>query len=151
MKLHIIKVLAGNEVRVRLRRLSTLVTIFSVVVLSWLMVPAPDSGMTLISLNDARVLNTSSALAFGTASLAAIIFGLGSFYLTRGRTSEDMRSGVGSVIAASQISNGLFLAARWIGGVVYMLALTGAMLLTTLVLHLIRGDGPIEIFLYLQI
>lgn len=151
MKLHIIKVLAGNEVRVRLRRLSTLVTIFSVIVLSWLMVPAPDSGMTLISLNDARVLNTSSALAFGTASLAAIIFGLGSFYLTRGRASEDMRSGVGSVIAASQISNGLFLAARWIGGVVYMLALTGAMLATTLVLHLIRGDGPIEITIYLQI
>lgn len=151
MKLHIIKVLAGNEVRVRLRRLSTLVTIFSVVVLSWLMVPAPDSGMTLISLNDARVLNTSSALAFGTASLAAIVFGLGSFYLTRGRTSEDIRSGVGSVIAASQISNGLFLAARWIGGVVYMLALTGAMLATTLVLHIIRGDGPIEITVYLQV
>jgi len=151
MKLHIIKVLAGNEVRVRLRRLSTLVTIFSVVVLSWLMVPAPESGMTLISLNDARVLNTSSALAFGTASLAAIVFGLGSFYLTRGRTSEDMRSGVGSVIAASQISNGLFLAARWIGGVVYMLALTGAMLITTLVLHVIRGDGPIEITVYLQV
>ena len=151
MKLHIIKVLAGNEVRVRLRRLSTLVTIFSVIVLSWLMVPAPDSGMSLISLNDARVLNTSSALAFGTASLAAIIFGLGSFYLTRGRVSEDMRSGVGSVIAASQISNGLFLAARWIGGVVYMLALTGALLGTTLVLHLIRGDGPIEITVYLQI
>jgi hypothetical protein len=151
MKLHIIKVLAGNEVRVRLRRLSTLVTIFSVVVLSWLMVPAPDSGMTLISLNDARVLNTSSALAFGTASLAAIIFGLGSFYLTRGRTSEDIRSGVGSVIAASQISNGLFIAARWIGGVVYMLALNGAMLATTLVLHLIRGDGPVEITVYLQV
>lgn len=151
MKLHIIKVLAGNEVRVRLRRLSTLVTIFSVVILSWLMVPVPDSGMTLISLNDARVLNTSSALAFGTASLAAIIFGLGSFYLTRGRVSEDIRSGVGSVIAASQISNGLFLAARWIGGVVYMLCLTGALLGTTLVLHAIRGDGPIEITVYLEI
>ncbi len=151
MKLHIIKVLAGNEVRLRLRRLSTLVTMFSVVVLSWLMVPAPDSGMTLISLNDARVLNTSSALAFGTASLAAILFGLGSFYLTRGRASEDIRSGAGNIIAASQISNGLFLAARWIGGVVYMLSLIGALLGTTLVLHMIRGDGPIEITVYLQI
>jgi len=151
MKLHIIKVLAGNEVRVRLRRISTLVAIFSVIVLSWMMVPAPDSGMTLISLNDARVLNTSTALAFGTASLAAIIFGLGSFYLTRGRVGEDMRSGVGSVIAASQISNGLFLLGRWVGGVVYMLALTAALLGTTLVLHLIRGDGPIEITVYLQI
>lgn len=151
MKFHIIKVLAGNEVRVRLRRLSTLVAIFSVIVVSWMMVPAPDSGMTLIALNDARVLNTSTALAFGTASLAAIIFGLGSFYLTRGRVGEDMRSGVGSVIAASQISNSLFLIGRWVGGVVYMLALTAALLGTTLVLHMIRGDGPIEITVYLQI
>ena len=151
MKLHIIKVLAGNEVRVRLRRLSTLVAIFSVIVLSWMMVPAPDSGLTLISLNDARVLNTSTALAFGTASLAAIIFGLGSFYLARGRVSEDMRSGVGSVIAASQISNGLFLISRWVGGVVYMLTLAAALLGTTLVLHLVRGDGPIEMMVYLQI
>jgi hypothetical protein len=151
MTLHIISVLAGNEVRVRLRRLSSLVAIFSVIVLSWMMVPAPGSDMTLIALNDARVLNTSTALAFGTASLAAIIFGLGSFYLTRGRAVEDMRSGVGNVIAASQIGNGLFLLGRWVGGVVYMLALTAALLGTTLVLHAIRGDGPIEIVVYLQI
>jgi hypothetical protein len=151
MKLHIIKVLAGNEVRVRLRRLSTLVAIFAVIVLSWMMVPAPDSGMALITLDDVRVLNTSTALAFGTASLAAIIFGLGSFYLTRGRVGEDMRSGVGNVIAASQISNGLFLISRWVGGVAYMLALTAALLGTSLVLHVIRGDGPIEITVYLQI
>jgi hypothetical protein len=151
MKLHIIKVLAGNEVRVRLRRLSTLVAIFSVIILSWMMIPAPDSGMTLISLNDARVLNTSTALAFGTATIAAIIFGLGSFYLTRGRVSEDMRSGVGSVIATSQIGNGLFLIGRWVGGVAYMLTLTAALLGTTLVLHMIRGNGPIEITVYLQI
>jgi len=151
MKLHIIKVLAGNEVRLRLRRLSTLVTMFAVIAISWMMIPAPDSGMALISLNDARVLNTSGALAFGTASLAAILFGLGSFYLTRGRAKEDMRSGTGNIIAASQISNGLFLFSRWIGGVVYMISLTGALLGTTLVLHLIRGEGPIEITVYLQI
>lgn len=150
MNVHIIKVLAGNEVKLRLRRLSTLVSLFAVVVLSWLMVPAKDSGMTLIALNDARVLNTSTALAFGTASLAAILFGLGSFYLTRGRASEDIRSGVGGVIAASQISNGMFLLSRWIGGVIYMISLIGALLGTTLVLHLIRGDGPIEISIYLQ-
>ncbi|MBP6310355.1 MAG: hypothetical protein KA350_06765 [Arenimonas sp.] len=150
MNVHIIKVLAGNEVKLRLRRLSTLVTLFAVVILSWLMVPAKDSGMTLIALNDARVLNTSTALAFGTASLAAIVLGLGSFYLTRGRVSEDMRSGVGGVIAASQISNSLFLLSRWIGGVAYMISLIGALLGTTLVLHLIRGDGPIEISIYLQ-
>ena len=150
MTLHIIQVLASNEIKLRLRRLSTMVTLFAIVILSWLMIPAKDSGMTLITLNDARVLNTSTVMAFGTASLAAIVLGFGSFYLNRGRVNEDMRSGIGNVIAASQISNSLFLFSRWIGGVVYMFSLILAMLITTLILHLIRGDGPIEITVYLQ-
>lgn len=151
MSFHTIKVMAGNEARLRLRRLSTLATLFAVVILSWLMVPAKDSSMTLIALNDARVLNTSTAIAFGTSSLAALVFGLGSFYLTRGRTGEDIRSGIGGVIAASQIGNGTFLLSRWIGGVAYMVSLIGAFLITTLILHLIRGDGPIEMGVYLQV
>ncbi len=146
-----IKTLVQTEVRLRMRRISTMVMVMCTIAVSWLMVPDPSSGMSLISIGDARVLNTSSALAFGTASLAAILFGLGSFYLARGRAGEDIRSGTGSVIAASQVTNGKFLLARWLGGVAYMSTLVLALLGTTLLLHAIRGDGPIEITVYLQI
>lgn len=145
-----VKVLVTTEVKLRMRRLSTLVAMFSVIALSWLMIPDQSTGMSLISIKGARAFYTSSVLAFGTASLAAILFGLGSFYLARGRFSEDIRSGAGGVIAASQIQNRLFLFTRWLGGVGYILTLIGGLLGTTLVLHAIRGHGPIELSIYLQ-
>jgi hypothetical protein len=151
MSFDVVKVMVMTEVKLRMRRLSTLVVTLAVIALSWSMVPAPESNMALISINDARVLLTSSALAFGTVSLAAIVFGLGSFYLARGRASEDVRSGTGSVIAASQIGNGVFIFSRWLGGVTYILALVAILLSTTMVLHAIRGHGPIEVSVYLQV
>lgn len=151
MTFNIIKQLVKAEVLLRMRRLSTLVVTLSVIAISWAMVPTPESDMTLISIKDARVYLTSNTLAFGTATLAAILFGLGSFYLARGRVSEDVRSGTGSVIAASQIGNGVFIFSRWLGGVTYMLALVATLMVTTMLLHALRGHGPIEITVYLQI
>lgn len=146
----IAKILVLTEVRLRLRRLSTLVALMAVIAISWAMIPDPHTGTTLMAIKNARVLYTSSTLAFGSASLASFLFGLGGFYLVRGRIAEDLRSGTASVIAATQVSNGLFLFSRWLGGVLYMLTLIAGLLGTMLVCHALRGDGPIELMVYLQ-
>ncbi|PXX42143.1 hypothetical protein [Undibacterium pigrum] len=139
-----------NEARLRLRRLSSVVTVLAVIALAWSMIPDPRSGLTLIAIKEARVLYTSSALAYGSAMLASLLFGLAGFYLVRGRIAEDMRSGCGGVIAATQVGNGIFLLGRWLGGVVYLLALIAAFLGAMLVCHLLRGEGPVELLIYLQ-
>ena len=146
----ILKVLVLTELRLRLRRVSTLVAIAAFVAITWALIPDPRQGMTLMSVNGARVLYSSTAMAFGSATFASVLVGLGSFYLVRGRVSEDLRSGIASVIAATQISNYLFLAARWLGGVLYMLGLIGALMATTMVLHGLRGEGPIQPLVYLH-
>ena len=150
MNLHLIKVLVLTEARLRLRRLSTLVVLLAVIAISWVMIPDPHTDMTLMAVKDARVLYTSSLLAFGTASLASFLFGIGGFYLVRGRIAEDLRSGTGSVIGATQVGNGIFLFSRWLGGVLYLLTMVAGLLGTTLVCHLLRGDGPIQLGVYLQ-
>lgn len=149
MKLLLPCIVALTEMRLRLRRLSSLVTVLAVIVLAWTMIPDPQSGTTLLAIKNARVLYSSSALALGSASLASFLFGLAGFYLARGRIAEDMRSGAGSVIAATSASNAGFLFGRWLGGVVYLLSLILAFLLAMLVCHALRGDGPIEISVYL--
>lgn len=143
-------VLALTEVRLRLRRLGTLVALLAVIAISWAMIPDPHSGMTLMAIKNARVLYTSSTLAFGSASLASFLFGLGGFYLVRGRIAEDLRSGSAAVIAATPIGNGLFLLSRALGGVLYLLTLIAALLGTMLLLHALRGEGPIQLSVYLQ-
>ncbi|WP_296946143.1 hypothetical protein [uncultured Massilia sp.] len=150
MNVDLLRTLALTEARQRLRRLSTLVVLLAVVALGWLMIPDPRGGSTLIAVAGARVVYTSSALALGSASLAALVFGLAGFFLLRGRMAEDLRAGLGGVIGASPAGNALFLAARWCGGVLYLLALMGVFLLTILACHLLRGEGPIEPLVYLQ-
>ncbi|MES2016253.1 MAG: hypothetical protein V4484_07125 [Pseudomonadota bacterium] len=148
--INVIKTLALNEVRLRMRRLSTLVTLLVVVILSWIMIADPAGGSALITVGDARVLYSSSALAIGSASLGTILFGLGGFYLVRGRVAEDIRSGTGSVIGATPVGNALFVFSRWLGSVAYLGALVGVFMLTIMALHAVRGDGPIEPLVYLQ-
>lgn len=148
--LHLIWVLSLTEVRLRLRRLGTLVALMAVIAISWAMIPDPHSGLTLMAIKNARVLYTSSTLAFGSASLASFLFGLGGFYLVRGRIAEDLRSGSGAVIAATPVGNGLFLLSRALGGVLYLLTLIAALLGTMLMLHALHGEGPIQVSIYLQ-
>lgn len=150
MRCQLLWVLVLTEIRLRLRRLGTLVALMAVIAISWAMIPDPHSGLTLMAVENARVLYTSSTLAFGSASLASILFGLGGFYLVRGRIAEDLRSGSGAVIGATPVGNGLFLLSRALGGVLYLLALILPLLGTMLLLHALRGEGPIQLFVYLQ-
>jgi hypothetical protein len=148
--LHLLQVLSMNEVRLRMRRLSTLLAVMAMIVISWAMIVDPKTGSTLMAINQSRVLYTSSALAMGSASLLSFIMALIGFFLVRGRIVEDIRSGIGCVIAATPVSNSLFLFSRWLGGVAYMLALAMVAMCSIMVLHALRGDGPIQIWLYLQ-
>lgn len=150
MNAFLIKTLVLNEVRLRLRRSSTLVALLTVAIISWAMMGDPASGDAVLVIDDTRVLYTSSVIAIGSASLACILFGLGGFYLVRGRVAEDLRSGTGSVIGATPVGSALFLASRWAGGVAYLGALMLAFMGTMLALHLVRGDGPIELLVYLR-
>jgi hypothetical protein len=146
----IIKALALTEMRLRMRRASTLVTLLAVIVISWIMIADPAGGSALIVTDGARVLYTSTALSIGSASLGCILFGLGGFYLVRGRVAEDIRSGTGSVIAATPVGDALFVFSRWLGSVAYLGTLILAFMATIMVLHAIRGDGPIEPLVYLR-
>jgi len=150
MNISIFKVLVLTELRLRLRRISTLLAIAAFVVITWLMIPDPRDGMALMSVDGARVFYSSNAMAFGSATFSSVLMGLGSFYLVRGRVSEDLRSGIASVIAATTITNAKFLASRWLGGVFYMLVIVVALMCTTMVLHGLRGEGPIQPMVYLQ-
>ena len=145
-----VRTLAWIETRTRLRRPATLVTLLLVVALTWLIVPDPASGMTMIASHGARVRYTSAALAVGTASMATLCFMIAGFFLLRGRMAEDLRCGIGGVICASANGGMPFLFARVCGAVLYLAVLIGAFLLAVLACHLARGDGPIEPLVYLQ-
>jgi hypothetical protein len=147
---YLLKTLALNEMRLRMRRLSTVVALLAVIVISWALLEDPAGGHALIVIDRARVLYTSSALALGSAAMASMLFSLGGFFLVRGRIAEDIRTGAGGVIGATPVRNALFLAGRWLGAVAYLGLLVLAVMATMMVCHALRGDGPIQPLLYLS-
>lgn len=144
------KALVLNELRLRSRRIGSLVCVLAVIVISWLVVADPAGGRAMMTMGKQRVAYESLTLAFGTATIAGMLMGLAGFYLVRGRTQEDLRSGTGGLLASAPVGNVLFLLARWCGAVLYLLSLMGALMLSVWVLHLVRGEGPLQPWVYLQ-
>nr|WP_233410966.1 hypothetical protein [Rugamonas sp. CCM 8940] len=145
-----LRALVLGELRLRCRRGGTLVVLLGLIAVSWWMVADPVGGSTLIAVNEARVAYTSDCLALGSALMAGLLFGLGGFYLVRGRMAEDVRSGAGAVLAATPVGNLLFLFGRWLGSMAYLGLLLSIFLATMLVLHLLRGEGPLQPLIYLR-
>ncbi|MET3106684.1 hypothetical protein AAKU67_001394 [Oxalobacteraceae bacterium GrIS 2.11] len=150
MNLYALRILVTTEAHLRLRRLSTLVTVFVVAAIGFWMFADQDSGYAFIAVKNAAVVNTSSTLALGSVSLFALVFGLAGFFLTRGRIAEDVRCGTGAVIGSSPISSVLFLTCRWLGGVAYLMVMATVFMLSVMVCHLLRGAGPIQLWVYLE-
>lgn len=144
------QILILTEVRMRARRWTSLLAVFLMAALCWNIIADPVGGSSMIVINNARVLYTSSALATGSASLLSMIMLFVGFFLVRGRVADDIRTGIGSLIAASPVSNAVFLSSRWIGGVLYFMLLVFAGMLSVIVLQLVRGEPGIDIWAYLQ-
>ena len=144
------KALVLNEWRLRSRRASSLVILLGVVAVSWLMVLDPRSGMAMMVTGKQRIAYESPALAFATTLIASILFGLAGFYLARGRSQEDLRTGTAGVLAATPVTAAQWLGARWLGAFLFLLSLGGTVMLTAWVLQLVRGEGALQPWPYLQ-
>lgn len=139
-----------NEWRLRSRRLSSLVVLLAVVAVSWLMVLDPKSGMAMMVVNKQRIACESQALAFATNLIAALLFGLAGFYLARGRSQDDLRHGTAAVLAATPVTNAQLLGTRWLGAFGFLFSLGAVVMLTAWVLQLVRGEGPLQPWPYVQ-
>lgn len=150
MPARVLFAMVANEVRLRARRVSTLVVFLLVIALTWAMVVDPSTGRAMVVSRGARLLYNSEALALGSAVLISFIAGLTAFYLARGRTREDILNGTGTLLATTPIGNASLIFARWLGATVYLTALCGAVMLTMMVLQSVRGEGPVQPLVFLR-
>ena len=142
--------LVQTELRLRLRRVSTVVVLLTTLALSWFAVSDPRTGVAMMVIHKARMAYESGTVAFGSASIASALLSLLGFYLVRGRSALDLRSGVAGVLAATPTGNARLLASRWLGAFAYLMLLQLALVLGGCVLQLIRGEGPLQPLVYGQ-
>lgn len=146
----LLRAMVLNEVRLRMRRWTTVMTILAVIALTWIMISNPATGHTVMAVEGARLLYNSEGLALGASLLGSVLFGIAGFYLVRGRVQEDVRYGAAGILASTPVTNAEFVFGRWLGAVAYLGTLILVFLAAMLVLHALRGEGPIQLTVYLQ-
>jgi len=137
-----------TDLLIRIRKPSTLVSFLLLCFVAYLWVPAPSSGLALMTLAKQRVLYNSPTMAFGTALLCSVFLALFGFYLVSHSITHDVQTRCGSVIAATPTSNWEYLTGKFLGNVAFLSVLTVGYLLSSMVMQGVRGEAPLDLAAY---
>ncbi len=137
------------DLRIRFRRMSTLVIFLLLSGLAYVWVPAPATGSTLMVIAGKRALYNSAAIGVGTASLAAIFIGLAGFYVVSNAIRRDVTSRCGFVIASTTMRGTEYLFGKFAGNVVFLTTFMTGFMLTSMAMLLVRGEAPLQPLLFI--
>ena len=140
--------IATTDVRLRLRRPSTLWLILILSGMAYLLIPDPSTGVALMVVDGARALYTSQVVALATAGLASLFLTFAGFYLASNTIRRDLIARTGGIIAATPVTSGTYLVGKFLGGAAYLGLITAVYVLNVMAMHLLRGEGPLEPLTY---
>lgn len=142
--LHRIQAIVTADVRIRFRRLSTLVIFLLLSAMAYAWVPDPATGRALMQVNGKRALYNSAAVGMATAALATIFIGLIGFYVISNAIGRDARSRCGFVIASTNVSSLEYLLGKFAGNVVFLATFTFGFMCSAMAMVLLRGEAPLQ-------
>ncbi|MBI5033942.1 MAG: hypothetical protein HZB51_25765 [Chloroflexi bacterium] len=133
--------LARADFLERTRRHSFLVTLFVIVVVTYLYLPAVnDIAWIYLNLGNARPIYNSAWIGIAVAALMAEFFPLFGFYLVKNTLERDRHTGVGEIIATTPISRPLYTIGKWLSNLAVFIAIILVTLFTSLVLQFVRAE-----------
>src|ERR1700690_1723142 len=140
-----------TDILFRFRRTAAIVTLLVAAAGVYLIVPDPATGMTLMEIQGVRVLYTSAAVALGTGMFCAIILIVAGYYLVANSFRRDLISRTGFVIAATQVTDSQYILGKFLGSTLYLTTVMLACMMSAMFMFLIRGEGPLQPFVFLSI
>ncbi len=150
-RVHRLGVIALTDLRLRLRRPATLWTLAILCWLAYSIIPDPATGRALLVLDDARAEYSSTTIALVTASLAAMLLSFAGFYLTSNGIRRDLLTRTGAIIAATPVPSPDYLLGKFLGAAGYLATIVAIYLGNILLMHLLRGEAPLQPLTYLAI
>lgn len=132
------------DLRIRFRRLSTLVIFVLLSACAYLWVPDPSTGRTLIEIGGKRAIYNSAAIGMGTAAMGTIFVGLIGYYVISNALRRDVASRCGFVLASTGMRSAEYLAGKFLGNVVFLSSFIGGFMLSSMGMLLLRGEAPLE-------
>ena len=138
------------DVRLRLRKSSTIVTFILLCLAAYSVVPDPANGRTLITIDGHRAVYNSEAIALATATLCSVFLGLFGFYLISNSIQRDINTGTGFLIASTPIKNFEYLTGKFLGNILFLSVIAFAFMLNAMVMHLLRGEVRLQPLIYIE-
>ncbi len=125
----------------RLRSYALLVALALMIALTYFFTPADDASSVSLQLgNEYRgVYNSAWVGAMGTR-LSLTWLTLIGFYVVKGNVTQDERSGVGQIIAATQISKFIYIFGKWLSNFLVILSMIFFLILATATMQMIRAE-----------
>lgn len=139
-----------TDLRVRLRRTSSLVTLLFMVAAAWVVVPDLSSGRAIMVVDGHRALYNSAAIAISTSLFASMFLGFLGFYLVSNSLRRDLETRTGFIIAATPVRNAEYLAGKLVGNIVFLGAIVAGYMLGVMGMHLLRAEQPLQPLVYLS-
>ena len=138
------------DVRIRFRRLSTLIVFVLLSSCAYLWVPDPSTGRTLLEISGKRALYNSAAIGMGTAAMAAIFVGLIGYYVISNALRRDVASRCGFVLASTGMRSSEYLLGKFLGNVAFLATFLGGFMVTSMGMLVVRGEAPLEPLVFAQ-
>ena len=108
----------------------------------YLAVPDPGAGYVVFGIGRARGVYNSAWVGGSLALMTAFLLGLLGFFLVRGSLERDRRTGVGRLLAASQVPTGQLLLAKTLANAAVLGLLVCAVALVGPFMQLTAGEAP---------
>ena len=141
---------AQADLLIRLRRPITIVLLFGLCALAYLVIPKPESGRTLMQIGGQRALLNSAAIALATSAMGSLLLGFFGFYLISNTVRRDVVTRTGFILAATPITNVEYLVGKWVGNILFLGSVVIGYLASVMGMHLLRGEGPLQPLVYVS-
>jgi len=142
--------IARADVLIRFRRFSTVVVFLILSALAYLWVPDPSTGRALMQIGNARALYNSAAIGVATAILGTFFVCMAGFYVVSNAVRRDAQTRCGSIIAATTVGSGEYIAGKFLGNALFLCAFFFGFMLVSMAMVVVRGEAPLEPLVFLK-
>jgi len=129
--------LAWPDVLERVRRSGFLLTVGTTIWLGSLVY----TGNIQMSVGDYRGVVNSAWLGTLMALSATTFVSLAGFYMVKNAVAFDRETGVGQILAATRVSTGAYLLAKWLSNFAVLSAIVLTLAVAAVVLHFVQADA----------
>lgn len=139
--LRILYHLARSDFLERTRRYSFWVTLLFVIALTYFFVPALNAPIyPILVMGGYRPIYNSAWIGVMVTLLMTEFMLLFGFYMVKNTIERDRQTGVGEIIATTPISRVVYTLGKWLSNVAVFAAMTGIILLASIILQWVRGE-----------